>query len=68
MVIRVLRGPPEEKQVMADVMLSLQKNEKITKTVAILKSNSTLFSFIIFFLLWILKILHIGGHGVGRRH
>ena len=39
--------------------LSVQKNKKITRTVPILTSDSTYFSF--FFLQWILKIFHWGG-------
>ena len=45
------------------VMLSVQKNKKITRTVPILKSNSILFSFNFFFLRWILKFLHMRGSG-----
>ena len=47
------------------VALSIQKNEKITRTVPLLKSNSSYFSF--FFLRFILKFLQMGEGGTGGR-
>ena len=47
--------------------LSIQKNEKITRTVPILKSNSTYFPFHFFVLWWILQILPMGEGCQGGR-
>ena len=50
----------------AVVMLSVQKNEKTTRTVSILKSNSAQFSLIFFFSMDIKIFLKEGAKGAGR--